>query len=420
MAIITKVVGGAIGLGQEAIAHRRASQSTSLQPPAYDGIAGGTSDRDTRYQGDLDEDELEWDLDDAEDDEAPYQGKSYSQTRDIDQIFAEFDRHHPRIAAPTSHGPLPCPVILPQRRPQHKDRGFVRAYAPVLEDCDIDQATFFEFLSGFERAIKMHPAFHAVNVGVGAGAIAFQAVSGVRPIAAAVAFALHAGVETSRRGYIQHETNRYLDGMNERLFKPRGLYCMIMTYKPNSPDAMTTIKPSDTILDSVDKRSNGRGGKFSSSSGTTRTDLAIPYYAPLIFPLFDPPQNPNSERAAVNKTKGSTRAFLSDYFDRRSQAKFEYSNPDSRLNIQPSPSFASRYSDPNSPAMNGGLIGLLSGGHMSSRRSRRQQRRWGGLEHQKQPRGPKRFLKQDVLYLMIVNMPCEEELRQARKQRGLK
>ena len=50
-------------------------------------------------------------------------------------------------------GPLPeksqrlsCPVIIPQRRPRDKDRGFVRAYAPALEDSGISQEVFLQFL----------------------------------------------------------------------------------------------------------------------------------------------------------------------------------------------------------------------------------------------------------------------------------
>lgn len=41
---------------------------------------------------------------------------------------------------------LPCPVIIPQRRPRDKGRGFVRAYAPVLEDSGISQEVFLQFL----------------------------------------------------------------------------------------------------------------------------------------------------------------------------------------------------------------------------------------------------------------------------------
>jgi hypothetical protein len=50
---------------------------------------------------------------------------------------------------------LPCPVIIPQRRPGAKKRGFVRAYAPVLADCGISQDVFLKFISDFHKASQV-------------------------------------------------------------------------------------------------------------------------------------------------------------------------------------------------------------------------------------------------------------------------
>lgn len=50
---------------------------------------------------------------------------------------------------------LPCPVIIPQRRPRNKDRGFVRAYAPVLDECGIGQDVFLKFLKDWLAASKV-------------------------------------------------------------------------------------------------------------------------------------------------------------------------------------------------------------------------------------------------------------------------
>ena len=47
---------------------------------------------------------------------------------------------------------LPCPVVIPQRRPGSKTRGFMRAYAPVLADYDISEAAFLNFLKSFHKA----------------------------------------------------------------------------------------------------------------------------------------------------------------------------------------------------------------------------------------------------------------------------
>jgi hypothetical protein len=55
---------------------------------------------------------------------------------------------------------LPCPVIIPQRRPGAKRRGFVRAYAPVLQDCGIGQDVFLKFISDFHKSSQVrYPTF---------------------------------------------------------------------------------------------------------------------------------------------------------------------------------------------------------------------------------------------------------------------
>jgi hypothetical protein len=55
----------------------------------------------------------------------------------------------------TVRGRLPCPVIIPQRRPKDKERGFIRAYAPALLECGIDEATFMNFIDSLNQAAKV-------------------------------------------------------------------------------------------------------------------------------------------------------------------------------------------------------------------------------------------------------------------------
>jgi hypothetical protein len=61
-------------------------------------------------------------------------------------------------------GNLPCPVIIPQRRPRDWKRGFMRAYAPVLGDCGISQDTFLHFLKTFDAVNKQLPLLQVINV----------------------------------------------------------------------------------------------------------------------------------------------------------------------------------------------------------------------------------------------------------------
>ena len=62
---------------------------------------------------------------------------------------------------------LPFPVIVPQRRPGTKTRGFVRAYAPVLADSSVDQPTFLKFLSDLHKHAQASPIFDVVMVSAG-------------------------------------------------------------------------------------------------------------------------------------------------------------------------------------------------------------------------------------------------------------
>jgi hypothetical protein len=61
----------------------------------------------------------------------------------------------PSSSSITVPGRLPCPVIIPQRRPKNKERGFIRAYAPALLECGIDEATFMNFIDSLNRATKV-------------------------------------------------------------------------------------------------------------------------------------------------------------------------------------------------------------------------------------------------------------------------
>jgi hypothetical protein len=121
------------------------------------GPAQAEGDEDEVSSGSDDEDELDWQLDEAS--EKVIQKKDppdfTEREMSVDELVDEFTAHHLPPAYSPPVGRLQCPVILPQRRPQSKDRGFVRAYAPMLADCGIDQATFLEFLDMFDKSTRV-------------------------------------------------------------------------------------------------------------------------------------------------------------------------------------------------------------------------------------------------------------------------
>lgn len=121
----------------------RDKDSPEDEPPAY---------------GDVVQDEEDWELDEAGDD-GPEDDPSVNndgEKPDVRKILQKFLSAH-RLPAnrPASTERLPCPVIIPQRRPRSKARGFVKAYAPVLEACGVDQDTFMDFLETFKKASQV-------------------------------------------------------------------------------------------------------------------------------------------------------------------------------------------------------------------------------------------------------------------------
>ena len=169
---LVKGIGSGIGLAAEAIAHNKEKKNlergrskspnpqgrpTSPYPPEKHSV--GDEDHDDEDSDDLQGDEEEWALDAAAGElDAP---PSYDEVGDVppppvDEVFASFMEKHPSARDAKPVRPLPCPVILPQRRPKDKARGFVRAYAPVLgEYAGIDQKTFLDFLEDFHKSSQV-------------------------------------------------------------------------------------------------------------------------------------------------------------------------------------------------------------------------------------------------------------------------
>ena len=138
---LSKIVGGGIGLAKEYQADRKSRKDAEESHPK-------DADPDERELGDEDDaddsDDEKWaqDLDAAQlettgSDQAP--GGDFDEKNWIDNFLMK----HPPPSAQKDQ-PLSMPVIIPERRPGFKTRGFVRAYAPVLEDAGIDQDTFIE------------------------------------------------------------------------------------------------------------------------------------------------------------------------------------------------------------------------------------------------------------------------------------
>lgn len=107
-----------------------------------------------------DEDEEEWKLDEATDyiDPPSYEeSEGHPEEEHVVDDPKKLIRNVMILAPPVSEvkGPIPVPVVLPQRQPRAKGRGFVRAYSPVLDTAALNERCFLEFLKCFHLASEV-------------------------------------------------------------------------------------------------------------------------------------------------------------------------------------------------------------------------------------------------------------------------
>ncbi|KAF4460309.1 FAD binding domain-containing [Fusarium albosuccineum] len=310
--------------------------------------------------------EAQWRLDEAQDEllphyrERPEEPSSYSQeisgAVDLGQNLIN---RYPLPSSPEVITKLPNPVILPQRRPKTRKRGFIRAYAPVLNDTGISQDMFLDFLETFHTSTQASPWLDAIN-------LASMGLSLIPHFPMVVGIAIQMSIIAAKDIQNRTRTNAFLDKANDDFFRPRGLYCLIMTYSPDTETSHEQKDISATIASAMNPSTSQKlYGKFKESKGTTYGEVELPEAAPLVFPVLDDPAT-QSDGAKSKKTKiEDTQNYVREYFDKRAQAKFAGKYSGSSLVQGPTPKFTSRYADPNHPASSGSFRSLVTGGKIN-------------------------------------------------------
>ena len=365
MGKLVKLLGSGVGLAAEAMAHhkeksrsRSPSARTELQasssrdipsdaPPAYEQVVevpderadelvksgkavhvdrkvplekGESVGEDDSESSTDDDDEAAWALDDAVEavetpdieQQKPKRGLDAQPT--VESFAAMVMAHCP--PAPQFIPQMPLPVIIPQRRPGSKDRGFVRAYSPILEGNGIPQDSFLYFLKNFHAASKASPILNVVFISAGIVGMVPSVV--IMATTTAIQIAVGTAIELQKRT----RTSTFLDVMNEQLFKPRGLYAIIMTYQPDAqrPVDARPMDIKDVISKWTDPEAKQWKRHLKPSSGKTYGEMELPESAPLVFPAIDEVVEAGDQEKA-NKMKGSMK-FVSSYYDKRAQAKY--------------------------------------------------------------------------------------------------
>ncbi|KAI8948037.1 hypothetical protein F4801DRAFT_604713 [Xylaria longipes] len=366
---IVRGIASGIGLAAEAYHHhkekkaRKAKESESDPSLTSQPATLGDSDAQPATLSQR-VDEAAWQLDDAqqqamEDVAPPPYATSEQQPSELAATF--FQRHSllPTLGPGTQQ--LTLPVIITQKRPGKRTRGFIRAYAPVLDDVGINEATFLEFIDDLNKAVLPSPWIQAINL----ASLAGMAVP--EPFTVLISIAVQQAANAASAAHSRFKTNHFLNNVNKSFFMPRGLIALIMTWKPSRPGEMLTnvnydIEPAIAKATNQNEQSSLLK-KFAQSSGDTAFEW--PETAPLIFPVLDNIADMDTEKKQ-NALK-RTGSFVQAYMDSRSRAKWAGQNPQSKMaNIGPKEQFHSRYSDPNHPASSGDLVALLTGGHFQS------------------------------------------------------
>ncbi|KAJ5274068.1 hypothetical protein N7478_009193 [Penicillium angulare] len=308
--------------------------------------------------------ERSWQLDEAQDHvivETKKPRKSKSGVANPDKLIAAFLQRQPPPYCPAPVQldyvrPIPKlhhPVAIPQRRPKDKARGFIHAYAPDLQNVGIDQETWFDFVETFNEACLANPWINAINLAALAASplpsLASQAISMALMVATTVAMEVQG----------RHRQNKALDKLNEEFFRPRGLFCLVMTWDAESTSTRTNMNVTDTIRNTMNAQGR-KSHKFQYSNGVTNGMESI-QTAELVFPGLDllATMGKNEQAGFKNKMKRG-KLFVEDYMDRKAQAKFYSENPGSHLNQAGKPKFHSKYGDPTH-GIHSGFAGSTTG-----------------------------------------------------------
>ncbi|KAH7065676.1 hypothetical protein BKA63DRAFT_426854 [Paraphoma chrysanthemicola] len=451
---INKGISTGIGLAGEKYHDHKGRKTALAQQDHKDGATSiqVAEFRQSGEKGDeIASDERIWSLDEAAGlpsyEEAEIQQHRPDVERTVSDLVHEVSVM--RLADEEGHSreqtQLPYPIIIPQRRPGSRARGWARAYPPALDPMGLDQESFLRFLANFENAAQASPWLKTMYIA--GNAVGF--VPGHITLAVSLAVTIAAG--TAIELQTRYKANKFLDQMNKDVFMPLGLYAMVLIYK-DEPSKSGDVELGMEAFNMDTAKQVSKWGLPGQQAESTKTRILRPIrltsgrahpdtmpmeIAPLVYPgLEDMIARPEIKRDESFKERLlRNKEFVGDYFDRRARADYAGNNPDSALTKASSnvPEFSNRFADPNHPCNNGHLISLVTGGKICAQpRGRSSRLREKGEDGKLKPavkrenkiRGPislvtypvRKIMTPNILYLTIVNLPSKAELAVARRE----
>lgn len=257
-------------------------------------------------------DEVAWALDEVQDATSTSDGNTSQpeiSALDSPKLVGSVLQSHSPAKNPAT-GRLELPVVITQRRPKARTRGFIRAYAPILQNVGIDQETFLHFIDQLNKAVEPSPWITAIDLASLAGH-AFP-----EPIHLLISASALMATQITAEVVSRSKSNAFLDKMNQEFFKPKGLIALVVTWKPKteaSEQNATGIVDIDMSAAAPSKKPLEDGGpgmkrrKSMIQMPSAGEMFELPEFAPLVFPQLDAtpispaPRSPGSPKHKVMK-----------------------------------------------------------------------------------------------------------------------
>ena len=321
---VFNTVGATVGLVSESITAKKAHKTENDQQHDADlDQDGEVGERDSSELDEvLHDHEEQWDLDEAQDRLLGAAQQPPAANEPIDHVYLaeSFAQQYP--LPPSYEKPfLPYPVILPQRRPRTRARGFVRAYAPDLNAFGINQDMFLDFVDRANQSCRGCEALGTLNF---AALVAIPL--GSPGIGMAISVVLQLAIKTTIAMDGRRKSNNFFDAANRDFFMPRGLFCLVMTWNPEIDDPYVTFNMNQTIDSAMARGGDGSFEKLKHKFSKANTESAfIPAIAPLEFPALNEMNvDPETQKKHDTMKEKARRKieFAAGYRDKRAQARF--------------------------------------------------------------------------------------------------
>lgn len=143
-------------------------------------------------------------------------------------LAAAFISRHPYFSPSPPPPPLQTPILIPQRRPNTRARGFAPAYVPILSSFSISKPTFLDFITTFNISLELNPYLNAINFAGFAGEVAPD------PFSLLIGFGVEVAMDVVMEAQSRVKSNGFLERLNEAFFAPRGLFAFVNAWRPGT------------------------------------------------------------------------------------------------------------------------------------------------------------------------------------------